>query len=209
MKTLNTAFIKRIVSQQFKFALLVKMEFSSGIYRYTNHDIPIFFDGRGYNHADFKISNVQTTSKSVVENVTLEFANADQSMSAIVLDADVVSLPVTLYLVVLDDVSNRPKGEPDMELFTGLVSTWELDEKTISFTIASEMIKWNKRALRKAQANCRWEFKGLECTYAGEATSCNKSWERCSALNNTLNYGGFRFLPSTSEQVVWWGRNPS
>lgn len=41
---------------------------------------------------------------------------------------------------------------------------------------------------------CQWEFKGPECGYAGAETSCDHTDERCVALGNFANFGGFLLL---------------
>jgi len=38
---------------------------------------------------------------------------------------------------------------------------------------------------------CPWKFKGPRCLYAGAETTCNKSYERCRALGNTIRFRGF------------------
>lgn len=43
------------------------------------------------------------------------------------------------------------------------------------------------------------------CRYMGPATACDKSWDKCKELKNTLNFGGFRWLPSVVGKKIWWG----
>lgn len=38
-------------------------------------------------------------------------------------------------------------------------------------------------------------------------TECDRSYSRCSYLNNTANFSGARWLPSILDKTIWWGRN--
>lgn len=51
-------------------------------------------------------------------------------------------------------------------------------------------------------------YEVTECAYIGSELWCDQSYERCLALGNTLNYGGFRFAPAMQEKQVWWGATP-
>jgi hypothetical protein len=93
-------------------------------------------------------------------------------------------------------------------LFQGTLDAWSLDEEKITCTLVSDMVKWNQKTLAKYSASCRWkEFKGTECGYSGSQTWCDRSYTRCSALANTVNFGGFRWLPSIIDKEIWWGRS--
>lgn len=95
-------------------------------------------------------------------------------------------------------------------LFQGTIDGWNLDEEEVSFTIASELVKWNQRTLSRHSASCRWkEFKGTECAYAGAEIWCDRTYTRCVALGNQANFGGFRWLPSIVNKQIWWGRQMS
>jgi len=50
-----------------------------------------------------------------------------------------------------------------------------------------------------------WALAGT-CRYAGGETWCDRTWERCLALNNTINFGGFRWLPGLFDKEVYWGQ---
>lgn len=44
------------------------------------------------------------------------------------------------------------------------------------------------------------------CRYSGAETWCDRSWDRCNALSNTINYGGFRYLPGLLGKQINWGQ---
>jgi hypothetical protein len=96
-------------------------------------------------------------------------------------------------------------------LFRGIIDSWIIDGDVVChITIANELILWNKKSLREHPASCSWIFGGSECTYAGYASSwCDQSYDRCAALSNSANFGGFRFLPSLLNKQIWWGKIPA
>lgn len=44
------------------------------------------------------------------------------------------------------------------------------------------------------------------CRYAGAETWCDRSWDRCLALSNTINFGGKRWLPGLVGKQISWGQ---
>jgi hypothetical protein len=50
-----------------------------------------------------------------------------------------------------------------------------------------------------------WYMEGT-CKYAGAETWCDRSWDRCYALSNTINFGGFRYLPGIIGRQINWGQ---
>ncbi len=54
----------------------------------------------------------------------------------------------------------------------------------------------------------KWYIPGT-CRYAGDETTCDKSWDRCAELENTDNFGGKRWLTWLQEKILWWGRVPT
>ncbi|MBW2024368.1 MAG: hypothetical protein JRH08_00725 [Deltaproteobacteria bacterium] len=94
-------------------------------------------------------------------------------------------------------------------LFNGQIDRWSLDEAQLVMTIADMNVQWARKPLSRHPASCRWRvFKGPECGYTGSETWCDRSYARCSALGNTANFGGFRWLPSIMDKEIWWGRQP-
>jgi hypothetical protein len=47
------------------------------------------------------------------------------------------------------------------------------------------------------------------CKYAGEETTCDRSWDRCDELGNTENFGGFRWVTAAQGRQLWWGQSAS
>jgi len=98
---------------------------------------------------------------------------------------------------------------PAITIFEGNLGNWWLDEEKISFTVTNQFSQWNQTTLNRHSPSCRWKkFKGIECGYEGSETWCNRTYARCQALDNTANFGGYRWLPSIVDKNVWWGQIP-
>ncbi len=152
----------------------------------------------------FDISTINYSAKSSVDKVMINIQNVDLQMSAVFLNENIMNKWGILWIGFFD--SNNVIIDQPIELFRGLVSTWKLSELKASITLVNEFIFWNKKTLRKHQSSCRWAFKGTECGYSGAETWCDQGYARCTALSNTDNFGGDRWLPDLMEKEIYWGR---
>ncbi len=117
------------------------------------------------------------------------------------------ALSVDEVKALYNNPSNKYLGVVD--LFRGFVGDWEISELQARVTLVNEFILWKKKTLRTCSATCPWPFKDATyCKYAGAESWCDQSYNRCLALGNSANFGGFRFLPAIAERQIWWGRVP-
>ena len=95
-------------------------------------------------------------------------------------------------------------------LFMGYIDAWELNEETLKLTAVSIMSAWSQTTLNLHSPSCRWKkFKDAStCKYAGDETWCDRTYSHCLVLENTANFGGFRWIPSIVDKTIWWGRVP-
>lgn len=190
-------------------------EFSDGDgnwYKYTTLDVPYHatvsqgpsgtFQPRG-----FEFDSINYTMSNVMDSCEMSVDNVDRTLSAIFLENTIEENTASIYLGVLD-VSGGMLGS--VEVFTGEVDAWELNESDLRLTIGSIFTRWSQQSYGKHSSSCRWKkFKGAECKYAGAETWCDRSYSRCLDLSNTANFGGFRFLPDLETRTIWWGPIPS
>ena len=50
------------------------------------------------------------------------------------------------------------------------------------------------------------EYQANGCNYVGAGTDCDQSRDRCVALGNQANFGGFPWQPYLADKDIWWGR---
>jgi len=111
--------------------------------------------------------------------------------------------------IYFDDVSLKQLNIEAIIFFQGQIGEWLLDESRIRMTVTNQFAQWTQETINHHSASCRWKvFKGTECAYSGGETWCDRSYTRCAALSNVANFGGFRWLPSIEDKVIWWGSTP-
>ena len=203
MRDLSELVEAAMASEEGKMFWFLEFQFNTTV-RYTDAEIDFYAGGDKFETMPFEIQTINFGAKTSVDKVIVNIANVDLQMSAIFLNEDVMNKWGILYVGFLD-TNNVIIGDP-IEIFRGLVSTWELNEPTASIVLMNEFVFWNKRTLRKHPPSCRWAFKGTECTYAGAETWCDRSYARCGALSNTDNFGGERWLPDLMEREIYWGK---
>jgi len=97
-------------------------------------------------------------------------------------------------------------GQGSILLFDGEVDSFEVDEEAADITGLGELSQWTRTTLNPQVEACRWRiFKGVECTYSGGETWCDRTYTRCAALENTANFGGERWIGSLRDRKIWWG----
>ena len=178
----------------------------SSAIRKTDCDVDLTVAGLVFESSTIRIGEVMQNAGLSVDSLDLILSTVDQSMVQTVLSQDVRGYQATIDLVAIDDDFKVVGTAP---LWRGVIDDWDMNEQEITITVLNELFLWSKKTLRKCQASCRWEFRGAECAYAGAETWCDQSYERCLALSNTDQFGGFRFLPAIMERDIYWGRSPN
>jgi phage-related protein len=205
MKNFDPDTITQIEAESFHFFILLELNFSSTYY-YTDGDIPVMYGGNKYIPRNFSFQDIAQSSSMSVDKVTIEIDNVDLTMSSLLLNEDVRNKTVKIYLgVKRHDVT--PNTILVEQVFQGILGEWRIEgDSKVSLTVMNEFVLWNKKTLRNHSPSCQWAFKGTECGYAGGQTWCDQSHNRCDALGNKDNFGGFRWLPSITDKEIAWGR---
>ena len=192
-------------------AHLVKMELAIDKY-YTDADINIVYDdGTGnqtYTSIGLEVPAVEYSASPAVDKITLVFDNVSQEFSQIVLGQEVRGKTVKVWLAALNAV---PKVVGKSLQFQGIIDSVEITREKAVFHIFSHMYLWQKKIpKRRHSSRCNWTFKDSgTCQYPGVDSVCDKSWDDCLSKSNTVNFGGFRWLPSLVDQRFWWGEIPN
>ena len=204
MKTFGASVTAELASEIAIIFHWVVMEFTS-TYRYTNADRPIYSGANKYSMRQFEIESSQYDSMMSVDSFDITLDNTDLAMGSIVLNEEVRNKPFSMGFAAM---GSDLQPISFVTLFSGFCGNWELLENACRFTVMNKFALWEKQTLRRAHSSCPWEFKGSECGYSGGQSWCDKTYPRCTALANTSNYGGFRWLPSVMEKQIWWGNTP-
>lgn len=174
--------------------------------RFTDCDVPIaykptkqLFIPRG-----FSFDPTEFTQRQIVETLHVEIDNLDDRFTAKFVGGTPQGVSVVLYTVVLN--KNYQIIGDRVTLFKGALDDWHLDGTRMTFTAASALVSWSQATLSRHGKSCRWKkFKGVECGYTGDVAHCDRSYETCSILANTDNFGGFRWLPEIMNKDIYFG----
>lgn len=176
--------------------------------RFTDLDLPVYHEGNLYAPRGLTVGNITSGSTITAEKVEIDIDDADQVMSAILLNEDARNKTAALYFGVIARATGGAISRHIQEIWRGFLSGWEMaGDAECRITLTHEFVLWNKTPLRTQSVTCPWPFKGTECAYAGEAGWCDQTYDRCKKLGNKDNFGGDRFLSDVMEKEIWWGRN--
>lgn len=120
------------------------------------------------------------------------FGNADGVMELLAADIDLsdASIEFALYHVGTQIRLNLWRGE---------ISEFDPDEAGRTFSVSATDVAGALNEFcpqRIVDRSCWKNFKdGINCTYSGAETVCDKSWARCTALANTDQFGGVFVQP--------------
>lgn len=208
MRNFNEDFAAELLSETAFFANFLELQLTIPFYC-NSSDIDIYYDENTYLAIPFGFTDIQASSTMSVDKVTVSLGNADLTMSALLLAEDVRN---KVAIVSMGAIGDNHKVIALESIFTGYVDSYLIQEDKVTITVTNEFVLWNKKVLRTQTASCPWDFVtdgSGECKYSGSGTWCDKSYSRCSSLNNTDNFGGFRFAPAVADKQVWWGKVPA
>lgn len=188
---------------------LVDFTVGSTTYRYTDFQIPLYVDtiptSGTFNSWSWSFGGTHHSIDSIVDDVEVTLLNLNNIFTTLFIESTVQGAELNLWSGVVDTDGNII-GTP-YRIFTGEIDEWNLSEDEITITVVSELYQWSQSTIKRHSPSCRWrKFKGDYCRYAGAATWCDRSYNRCEALDNVANFGGFRWLAKLEDAEIWWGR---
>ena len=213
MKAFDSAISAELAKESFQPYWLLDIATTTPM-RYTDLDLGTYHDGNLYVSRGMKIGNITSGATVSAEKVEIELDDADQVVTAYLLNEDVRNKAASLYFGVIARTAvglETQLSRHVQEVWRGLCGGWWLSgDADCTITLTHESIFWKKQVLRMQSSSCQWPFKGTEeCGYSSEAGWCDKSYDRCKKLASSDNFGGFRFIPDLAEKELWWGRNPA
>jgi len=133
-----------------KVALLLDIELNdndvSVIFKFTNYDIPVKDDdNRVYKPLAFTLNDVNYSISNSIDNIKITIDNTQQTFNSIFLNSDQRKNKIEVSFAVLDDNGNV---DIRLTLFSGLISSIQINNKQIEITAKSELVYWNTSPLR-------------------------------------------------------------
>lgn len=203
MRSAPTELVAELVKEANRLCFLVELELASTL-RYTDLDLDLVWNGNTYSSRGLSFTAAEYSISPQVDKITFEIDNVDLAFSSVILNQEVRNKKCNIRLCAL----NWPAQIIGVALiFSGVIDRCSFDHQRARFEVLNPFVFWRRKVPRRIhQPTCPWAFKSTECGYTGEESWCDKSFDRCSALANTDNFGGFRFLPSLINKKIWWGR---
>jgi len=205
MRNYSTQITDQLAGEEFKPFYVLSMTISGTTYRYTDCQVPIYFNSNVYTSIGLGAINVAYSINNVVDRINIEIDNIDSAMTGLFVGGTPTGSAAQLEQVVLNS-DNNVIGDVSVVLFQGEIDKWGIDEDILKVTLVSQFVRWQQVTFSPHSASCRWKaFKSTECDYAGGSTWCDRTYTRCIALANSTNFGGFRWLPSLQNIDIEWG----
>lgn len=153
----------------------------------NTEDVP--FGGNVYTAFAFELGDQRASGDGKVQSLSLRVANPARAFTPYLEEYEgLVGCSLVLSLVHADNLGSD---------YTDLILNWEImattvpDEEWIEFTLGAESpIRRRFPLYVITPLSCNWLFKGVECAYAGVATTCDRTLDNCRTLNNSGRFGG-------------------
>lgn len=182
---------------------------ASEIYRWTDFKEGIVYGGYWYLSRGITFTEISSSYESSPDSITFTIDNVDKLISNLALTQATVGKECKIERVALDKNLQVVGGAA--VVFLGYLDAMRINRQKAQIEVFDEMIKWRviQCPRRLHSPSCQWIFKSTYCAYAGAATWCDHTWERCDILANTLNYGGFPSISDMVNKEIYWGRKKS
>jgi lambda family phage minor tail protein L len=149
----------------------------------------VTFLNRTYTAFPFYLDPARQNSKGEIPTLSLKVCNVTQLIHVYLEDLDgAVGATVTVRVV---NAGYLDEDFSELEMDFSILAT-EADAEWITFPLgAASPLRRRFPPNRFIALHCNWEFKSVECAYAGAETTCDRTWKRCEELNQTSRSGGY------------------
>lgn len=161
----------------------------TSVIRIVKNTEDVTFGGNVYTAFAFELGDQRASGDGKVQSLSLRVANPARAFTPYLEEYEgLVGCSLVLSLVHADNLGSD---------YTDLILNWEImattvpDEEWIEFTLGAESpIRRRFPLYVITPLSCNWLFKGVECAYAGVATTCDRTLDNCRTLNNSGRFGG-------------------
>lgn len=170
----------------------------------TTNDTSLTWDGKFWKSSSFKWDSTQFSNEEVVSFMIFSLDDINKQFYQVFIDSLPDPYPVSFYLASLDEAYQI---QSTILLFKGYIDNWGYDQTVLQMECSSLLNQWNRRTIRMFSGSCRWAaFRGPECKYMGEQQQCDRTYVQCESYGNTVNFGGYRWLPLLQNKKILWGK---
>ncbi|MEE9356482.1 MAG: hypothetical protein V3U75_12905 [Methylococcaceae bacterium] len=204
MKSIPAALLAEFQAESYVMCHLVELYLSSTL-RYTDCDQDIWDGGNQYFSKGLSVDKVDGFLTPALDTFSFELDNTVLEVSGFVQNQQLQGKRCIVYKAALNADTLAPIGKATH--FDGFIDSVDIDHERGRFKIFNHFILWKRKSPRRTHtATCPWVFKSELCGYTGAETACDKSFDRCTELENTDWFGGFATLPAIENKKIPWGR---
>lgn len=181
--------------------ILLDITLTSGlVLNIVRNNENVTWNGTEYSAFPFEIDAVSDSSKGELPTLQLSLSNVTRIIQAYLEELDgAVGSIVTMHVV---NSSHLTEDSSTLDMSFVVLSVNTTAMKAV-FTLGSPSPLRRRFPLTRYLANhCNWQFKSAECSYSGDATVCNRTYDFCYTLGNTRRFGGFPGIQSNSAKFA-------
>lgn len=160
----------------------------------TSYDEDVVFNSITYIKFPITHEAISENTTGEIDTVNVRVSNVSKEIQGYLELYDLRSKAIIISTVFANLLDNSLNVLPHTYYVDSV--TAGVEEVNFACTSKFDLLKLEIPARKYWRNHCSWKFKGTECAYAGEATSCNKTFTACKALANSLRFGGFPSIPS-------------
>lgn len=160
---------------------------------FAEYDTNITFNGEVFLAFPITHEFVEETANQEIAQIKVRASNISRYIQAYLEQYDLRGKRVDIILVWANQLNN-----PDVKVVdTYYIDSYAANEIDVEFTLTSkfDVLEVPLPSGKYLRSHCRWVFKSTQCGYSGSETSCNRTFQRCQALNNVARFGGFPSIP--------------
>jgi len=187
----NAILEKNKLNSSGSWLLLIKFTYQSEspIRLCLNNDT-ITWDSVLWHPAIFSLSGITETKNGDIPSMPFTITDFNGFLIPLLEQYDgAINATVDVYVVHSGYLNN---STPEVHVTSKVISTSVSGNNVISFQLGGNNLS-NKRCPdnRYLKNTCRFSFKDERCGYSGSETVCDRTFARCTELNNLERYGGF------------------
>lgn len=187
----NVILEKNKINSSSEWLLLIKFTYENELpVRLCLTNEEVVWNSETWYPAIFSLTGIKETKGGDIPSVPLTIVDYNGIIVPILEEySGAVGAIVDIYVVHSDYLA---ESDPWSYIDAEVISTILNNNYTISFQLGTEDMSNKRCPINKYHKNtCRFLFKSVWCGYSGTEISCDRTFDRCTELNNQTRFGGF------------------
>ena len=206
MRTLPSGIVAALANRRYNAAHLLEITGGATTLRWTDAPFSVVYGGNTYAKLWFSVGDVVIDDDDS-QHAELTFHDINKVVRGLLLTEDWSYRPCTLREVWF--------GDGDVLIDTFILADGRIEpvsanledpqEPVVLAIVPEQDAEGSPGPAQSFGGSCRYlgtsGFKGLQCGYAGAATTCDGARATCISYGNHARYGGFPFAPEVGSVI--------